>query len=99
MPTPWMVPELVLIPEGFSILVMVGLLLAGIVEHRQGHIGRIGVALNAFLLWQVFYTRWAGLPEWFQWYLNVGTLFAIVAVASYLSGESLPSEFYSIAYL
>jgi len=78
---------------------LIGFTLAGIMERRQGHIGRVGIAINAFSLWQLFYRSWTVLPELVQWYLNLGTIFALVAVLSYLARESLPTEFYSLAFL
>ena len=71
--------------------------LLGLQEYAQGHIGRLGLAANAFFLWQIFFTKWLLLPELFQWYLNLGTIFAIVGVGSYLLRESLPTIFYRIA--
>lgn len=78
---------------------MVILFVAGIAEFRQGHIGRLGIAGNAFLLWQVFFGVWDKLPDYFQWYLNVGTLVAVIALASYVLKERLPTEFYQVCYL
>ena len=97
-----MIEELVLIPKIISFLALAGLILYSLVEYRQGHIGRLGIAGNAFLLWQIFFPIWATLPNWFQWYLNLGTIFAIIAISSYLLKNlfrtSLPTEFYQIAY-
>jgi len=99
MSSPWMIPELVVLPKEISFLAMIPLLLACIAERRQEHIGRIGIASNAFFLWQIFYPIWVTLPEWFQIYLNIGTIFALIAIASYLLKIRLPSEYYSIAYI
>ena len=94
-----MIGGLVFIPKILSYLVLIGLVLMGIKEFRQGHIGRLGIATNAFLLWQIFYGDWTNLPNWFQWYLNLGTIFAIIAIPSYLLKVSLPKEFYQIAFI
>ena len=99
MVSPWMDGNLVFIPKPVCWLGLVILLLAALKEHRQGHIGRIGIAANAFLLWQIFFSAWDMLPEWFQWYLNFGTVVAIIAIISYVFRKSLPSEFYDICYI
>jgi hypothetical protein len=96
---PWMLGQLVFIPPGVSALGILVLVITGIMELRQGHIGRIGIACNAFLLWQIFYAKWVLLPELMQWYLNLGTIFAIIALVSYFLGESLPAGFYSLAFV
>ncbi|MEM2939306.1 MAG: hypothetical protein QXU95_03410 [Candidatus Bathyarchaeia archaeon] len=90
---------MVILPESFSFLAILGLFLTAIMEIRQGHIGRIDIALNVFLLWQIYYPKWAMLSELFQWYLNISTPFAIVAILSYLIEESLPTEFYRFALI
>jgi len=89
MSSPWMIPELIVLPK----------LLVGIAELRRRYVSRIGIASNAFFLWQIFYSRWTTLPEWLQIYLNLGTIFAMIAIASYLLKIRLPSEYYSIAYI
>jgi len=98
-----MASGLIFIPKIVSLLVILGLVLFGIVEFRKGHIGRISIAGNAFLLWQIFFSSWNVLPSWFQWYLNLGTIFAVIAVPSYLFKNSfktsLPTEFYKIAFV
>ena len=99
MPIPFMIESVVFIPNILSYLLLVGLLLVGIKEFRQGHIGRIGIVVNAFLLWQIFYGDWSKLPIIFQWYLNMGTILALVAIPSYLFRFKLPKEFYQIAFL
>lgn len=96
---PFMTESLVFIPKTISYGALILLFIAGIREFRQGYIGRIGIASNAFLLWQIFYSDWLRLPEWFQWYLNVGSILAIIAIPSYLFRIRLPSEFYQISFL
>jgi uncharacterized membrane protein len=96
---PFMLETLVVIPKDFSSLAIIVLLLAGLVQYRQGHISRPAVVGNAFLLWQIFYADWNDLPSLLQLYLNIGTIIAVVALASYLLKESLPSEFYTFCYL
>ena len=97
---PFMIDSLVFLPPSISMLALLGLLIAGIVEIRHGMwIGRPGITVNALLLWQIFYKSWTFLPEWFQWYLNIGTVVAIVSLGSYLLGESLPKEFYQITFI
>lgn len=99
MVSPWMDESLIFIPKPVCWLGLAILLLAALKEYRQGYIGRIGIAANAFLLWQIFFSAWNTLPEWFQWYLNVGTIVAITAMISYVFKESLPSEFYDFCYI
>ena len=94
-----MTDGLIFIPKVISLLAIAGLVLFGIAEFRRGHIGRIAIAGNAFLLWQIFFSSWNALPNWFQWYLNIGTIFAIIAIPSYLFKESLPKEFYQVAFV
>jgi hypothetical protein len=78
---------------------MIIMVVAGIAEARQGHIGRLGIAANAFLLWQVFYSVWQKLPDLFQWYLNLGTVVGVIAILSYLTKTRMPKEFYQLCYL
>jgi len=92
-----MIGALIFLTQPLSLLALVGLFLLVLMELRQGHIGRIGIALNAFLLWQIFYASWDLLPSWFQWYLNLGTIFASISIISYVIRESLPTEFYKMA--
>ncbi len=93
-----MVEQFIFIPEPISILGILALLVVGIAEIRQGHIGRPGIAANAFLLWQAFYWKWTQIPEWFQWYLNIGTIVAIIAIVFYLFKVSLPKQFYQFCF-
>jgi hypothetical protein len=95
---PFMTESLVFLPTVVSFIGIGVLILASIMQFRQGHIGRIGIAGNAFLLWQIFYPKWNILPGWFQWYLNLGTIFAVVAIISYLFKFSMPSVFYDMAF-
>ena len=99
MAIPLMLGSLVFVPKVISYIALIILVLAGIAEFRQGHIGRLGIAGNAFLLWQIFFPIFSTLPNWFQWYLNIGTILAIIAVPSYLFKFSLPSEFYTFSFI
>lgn len=99
MSIPLMIESLVFVPKGISFLGLIGLLVAGIMEFRQGHIGRLGIAANVFFLWQIFFPVWLMLPGWFQFYLNLGTIATIVAIPSYLFRFSLPTQFYQIAFI
>lgn len=96
---PFMVSQLIFLPQSISLIAIVGLTLAGVMEIRQGHIGRIGLAINALLLWQIFFGTWMFLPEWFQWYLNIGTIMMFIAVPAYIFGQSLPKEFYQVSFI
>jgi|SRR5664280_2138322 hypothetical protein len=94
-----MLSGLVFLPAWFSIIAMIILLVAGFAEYRQGYIGRVAIFGNAMLLWQVFFASWDKLPDFFQWYLNIGTAVAVIAIVSYVTRQSLPSEFYTICYV
>ncbi|MBI2654399.1 hypothetical protein HYX02_06355 [Candidatus Woesearchaeota archaeon] len=99
MTTPLMIETLIILPKSLSYIAMIGLVVAGIVEFRQSYIGRVGIFLNSLLLWQIFYHYFNNLPNWFQIYLNIGTIIGIIALVAYLSKESLPVEFYQISFL
>jgi len=96
---PLMLKGLIFIPGTVSFLLIVGLMVGGLVEHRQGHVSRPAMVGNAFLLWQILYGDWNLLPDWLQLYLNIGTIVAAAALGSYLLRASLPSEFYVVGYL
>ncbi len=91
--------SLVFLPRPVPIIALVLLFVAGIAESRQGYIGRIAIAGNAFLLWQIFFPYWTQLPQWFQGYLDIGSIAGAIATVSYLARESLPSEFYEFSYI
>lgn len=55
MAIPLMIGELIFIPKIISYIALIALIIVGIAEFRQGHIGRSGIAGNAFLLWQIFF--------------------------------------------
>lgn len=90
---------LVFLPQPVPLVALVVILVAGIAEFRQGYVGRPAIAANAFFLWQIFYSSWSLLPVWFQGYLDLGTVFAVIAILSYLMSESLPSEFYQLSFI
>ncbi len=99
MTTPFMFESLILLPKTLSFIVMIGLIVAGISELRKSHIGRVGIFLNSLMLWQIFYDSFATLPNWFQWYLNIGTVIGIIAILAYLNGNKLPNVFYQVCFL
>lgn len=88
------------IPKGIFLLGLLGVLVAGIAEFRQGHIGRPAIFINSLLLWQIFFSVWGILPIWMQWYLNVGSIVGLVALVSYIPATrfSLSTEFYKFCY-
>lgn len=95
---PLMTSSLVFLPpETFFLLIP--LLFLSIKEFRSGYIGRIGIVVNVFLLWQVFYNQWMFLPGWFQLYLDIGTLVAVVAFMAYIFDRRLPKQFYTGAFV
>lgn len=94
MTIPFMTGALIFVPQIISFVAMLFLVIYGIREIRRGHIGRIELAANVFLVWQLFFPVWASLPEYFQLYLNVGSVVAIVALVTYFTRTSIPSGFY-----
>ena len=86
------------IPKGIFLVGLAGILVAGIAEFRQGHIGRPAIFINALLLWQVFFSVFATLPVWLQWYLNIGSIVGIIAILAYIPRQKLPTEFYQFCY-
>jgi len=63
------------------------------------YIGRISLATNVFLLWQLLGPFWYSLPNFFQAYMNLGLILAIIAIISYIFEQSLPAGFYNIGRL
>ena len=89
------------IPPIISLVILVGLLVAGFAEMRNGHIGRVAIFLNVLLLWQIFYLHWTSLNNLYQIYLNVGSFVGLIAIISYIPATrfKLPTEFYKFSYL
>ena len=87
------------IPEGIFLIGLVGIFVAGIVEFRQGHIGRPAIFINSLLLWQIFYSLWISLPQLLQLYLNIGSIVGVIALVSYIPRKRLPSEFYKFCFI
>jgi hypothetical protein len=88
------------VKEGAALgLVIAALAIGALVEFRQGHIARPMIAVNALLLWQLFYADWSSLPTWLQVYLNGGSVVGVIAMASYTTKVSLPNGFYKVAFL
>src|SRR5437879_67210 len=96
---PLMDASLVFLPKPVPILGLILLFVAAIAEMRQHYVGRIGIAPNSFLLWQIFFCYWNLLPDWFQLYLDLGSVVAVVAILFYLARESLPTEFYQFSFV
>jgi len=95
---PFMLESLIVLPRTIAYIVLLGLFVAGISEFRKGHIGRVGIFLNSIILWQIFYSSFQNLPVWFQWYLNIGTVFGILALVFYLIRRRTTQRFYQVAY-
>ncbi|GEM_PF-2795099 len=94
---PLMIKDAIFIPKSLSIIGICLLILLGRKEHARRHVGRLGIVGNSLFLWQVFYNAWASLPNWMAWYLNLGTIFGGIALLTYLSRDSLPTEYYNVA--
>lgn len=86
------------LPKVVFLAGLVGVLVAGIAEIRQGHIGRPAIFINALLLWQIFFSVFAILPGWLQWYLNIGSIAGLIAILAYIPKKSLPKEFYQVCF-
>ena len=99
MVVPFMLAFLIFVPPVISYIALIGLLIAGIVELRQGYIGRPAIAGNALLLWQIFFSSFSTLPEFFQWYLNIGTIIAILALMAYFFRLMLPTRVYQLCFI
>ena len=91
-----MVSAFVFVPQLISFVAMLFLLIYGFRELRRGHIGRIELAANVFLVWQLFFPVWANLPSYFQWYLNIGSVVAVLTLLTYFTRTSLPKGFYKL---
>ncbi|MFW9997944.1 MAG: hypothetical protein ACFFD4_38235 [Candidatus Odinarchaeota archaeon] len=104
MPLPLLMPEfLMVVPEGLilpvSVLGMAVLLAAAVKEDREGYIGRVAIFSNAVFLWEIFYPFWYDLWEPVQLWLYFALAIGILALISYFLKESLPGEFYKIAFI
>ncbi len=88
------------LPKVVFLVGLVGVFVAGLAEFRQGHIGRPAIFINALLLWQIFYSAWNTLPNWFQLYLNTGTVVGLIAIIAYIPEPKikLPTKFYQFCY-
>src|SRR5437867_8604492 len=91
--------SIILLPKPIPFIGLIIVLISAIGEMRRGYMGRIGIATNAFLLWQIFFNYWNSLPELYQWYLNFGTVAAVIAIFTYLTKISLPTEFYELSLI
>jgi len=99
MPTPWIPESLVVVPKPVAIGGLIVLGLQGVKQFRQGHIGRVEIVASVFLLSQIVVPNWSVAPTIIQWLTNIGVPVAVIAGLSYLFKESLPTEFYELAYL
>src|SRR3989344_5694167 len=86
------------IPKAIFLIGILGILIAGLVEFRQGHIGRPAIFVNSLLLWQIFFSVWAILPALMQWYLNIGTIAGLIALIAYIPKWKLPKGFYQFCF-
>jgi hypothetical protein len=63
---------------------------------RKGYMTRPAIFLNVLLLWQIFFPIWDTLPKIIQVYLNIGTFIGVIALISYITGESISTEAYKV---
>ena len=78
-----------------EILTAVTLIVVGLLVERY-YIGRIAILSNAVALTTYFY-KFNNLPNWLVFYINILTLFGIIAIISYATNTKLPKEYYWIA--
>ena len=90
---------LLVIPKELNLILIFGLIFAVFVQIRQGHIGRPGIVANSFIVIEMFAPHWDRLPEAAQIYLYGALVFGVIAAISYASKESLPTEFYKMAFI
>lgn len=93
-----LVQEFLALPVPIQITIA-ALGLAAVQQYRQGHIGRVGIASAGALVIGTAYPIWGQLSEIWRIYAMVAVPFASIAGVSYLTGTSLPTEFYKIALL
>lgn len=96
---PLMLSSLVVIPPLISLGALIILLIYGYIEMRKQYIGRVAMTANVFLLWQIFYNNFPQLPWYLQWYLNIGSVLAIIGLITYFSRNRLPTAFYKSTFL
>lgn len=75
------------------------LVLVGIQQLRQGHIGRVGIASAGVLVFTTAYPIWNQLAGLWRIYTGVAVVFGVIAGFSYLTKTSVSTEFYKIALL
>jgi len=75
------------------------LVLVGIQQLRQGHIGRVGIASAGVLVFGTAYPVWNQLAGMWRLYTAVAVIFAVIAAVSYLTKMSLTTGFYKVALL
>jgi len=63
------------------------------------YVGRLAMASNIFLAWQLLGGMWYELPELVQMYLNVGLIMAALVLFSYISKTPIPTVVYKMGRL
>lgn len=85
----------ILTPEVMQILPAITLIIVGLIVEKK-YVGRIAILTNAVALSTFFYSI-SNLPLWIILYINVLTIFGLIALVSYAFKIKLPKEFYFIA--
>lgn len=78
-----------------EVLPALTLILIGLIVEKR-YVGRIAIFANAIALSTFFY-KIPSLPLWTIWYINILTIFGIIALISYATKTKLPKEFYFMA--
>jgi len=81
--------------ELIEILPAITLIIIGLIVEKK-YIGRVAIFANAIALSTFFY-KIQNLPTWTIWYINILTIFGLIAIFSYAFKIKLPQEYYWIA--
>lgn len=81
--------------ELIRILPAITLIIVGLIVEKK-YVGRISLLTNAVAL-STFFAFIENIPTWTIWYINILTIFGIIAIISYAFKIKLSKEFYFIA--
>ncbi|VVB50735.1 Uncharacterised protein [uncultured archaeon] len=96
---PLWIGEFTVIPRELA-FILIGVVLYVCVQESMKHrVGRIGMFLNAVLMWQIMYAEFGGLAEWVRVYLNAGTILGLWSISYYLYKIRLKTDFYEVMFV
>ncbi|MFA5259017.1 MAG: hypothetical protein WC402_02990 [Candidatus Pacearchaeota archaeon] len=81
--------------ELIEILPALTLIIIGLIVEKK-YVGRVAIFANAIALSTFFY-KIQNLPLWTIWYINILTIFGLIAIFSYAFKIKLPQEYYWLA--